>query len=160
MTKTTYKITESDLKNMIKEALNESIASGEIDEGFFDYLKGMGKAAGNKMGSAGRQMGNSIKNAATAVGDKIGKAGNAVVGAAKQAGDKIQKTAQDIHTAGKKASMTGDQQKVANQLVAWYNKGVFGNSRQAKSQISALINAMKNTYSAQYGEESAVQKNW
>lgn len=160
MTKTTYRITESDLKNMIREALNESIASGEIDEGFFDYLKGMGKAAGGKMNAAGRQMGQSMRNTAASVGDKIGKAGNAMASAAKQAGDRIQKTAQDIHTAGKKASMTGDQQKIANQLVAWFKDGVFGNSRQAKAQISGLINAMKNIYSSQYGEESTVQKNW
>ena len=149
MAKTVIRLNEDELKGMIKNILKENIENGNLDEGFWDYLKGAGKAVGNKM-----------SNAANKAGVQMKKAGQAVAGAAKSAGAAINKQVQDIKTAGEKASMTGDDQRVADQLIKWFNEGVFGNSKQAKSQISALINAMKNKYATKYGEDSTLQKNW
>lgn len=149
MDKKTIKLTESQLKERVKQALREKIENGELDEGFWDYVKGAGKAVGNKM-----------SNAANKAGVQMKKAGQAVAGAAKSAGNAINKQVQDIKTAGEKASMTGDDQKIANQLIKWYQSGVFGTSKQAKSQISALINAMKNKFADKYGEDSSIEKNW
>lgn len=149
MDKKTIKLTESQLKERVKQALREKIENGELDEGFWDYVKGAGKAVGNKM-----------TNAANKAGVQMKKAGQAVAGAAKSAGNAINKQVQDIKTAGEKASMTGDDQKIANQLIKWYQSGVFGTSKQAKSQISALINAMKNKFADKYGEDSSIEKNW
>lgn len=149
MDKKTIKLTESQLKERVKQALREKIENGELDEGFWDYVKGAGKAVGNKM-----------TNAANKAGVQMKKAGQAVAGAAKSAGNAINKQVQDIKTAGEKASMTGDDQKIANQLIKWYQSGVFGTSKQVKSQISALINAMKNKFADKYGEDSSIEKNW
>lgn len=149
MAKTVIKLNEDELKGMIKNILKENIENGNIDEGFWDFVKGAGGAVKNKMGHAANMAGQQMK-----------RAGQAVAGAAKNAGAAINKQVQDIKTAGEKASMAGDDHRVANQLIKWFNQGVFGNSKQAKSQISALINAMKNKYAAKYGEDSTLQKNW
>lgn len=149
MAKQTIRITEAELHQMIRNVINESIENGDIDEGLWDYIKGAGSAVRNKLGKAMGQAGNKLGNLANNAGQKMRSAGNA-----------INKQFQDINTAGRKASMTGNDQKIANQLIKWYNDGVFGNNPQAKSKISGLINAMKAKYSAEFGEESSLEKNW
>lgn len=149
MAKTVIRFNEDELKGMIKNILKENIENGNLDEGFWDYVKGAGGAIKNKMG-----------HAADMAGQQMKKAGQAVAGAAKNAGAAINKQVQDIKTAGEKASMNGDDQRIADQLIKWFKEGKFGNSEQAKSQISGLINAMKNKYAAKYSEDSPLQKNW
>lgn len=149
MAKQTIRITESELNKMIRNVIQEGIENGDIDEGLLDYIKGAGSAIKNKLGKAMGQAGDKLGSLANNAGQKM-----------RQAGHAINKQFQDINNAGKKASMTGNDQKVANQLINWYNDGVFGNNRQAKANISGLINAMKAKYANQFGEESSLQKNW
>lgn len=149
MAKQIIRITESELHEMIKNVITEGLENGDIDEGLWDYIKGAGSAVKNKLGKAMGQ-----------AGDKLGDLANSAGQRMKQAGNAINKQFQDINNAGRKASMTGNDQKIANQLIKWYNEGVFGSNPQAKSKISSLINAMKAKYANEFGEESSLQKNW
>lgn len=169
---------ESELRGMIREALNEKIENGEIDEDLLGRLGAVGKTifgkankAANMAGKGLQNVGNNIKAAVDQSGERIQgmkanakqglrNAGERVGKGLKNAGNFIKQQYNDIKVAGDKASLTGDDQKIADQLIIWFNKGVFGKSSQAKSQISGLINSMKLKYSTKYGEDSSLQKNW
>ena len=111
----------------IVEGLTKS--NGQLDEGFFDFMKGAGRSIGNKVGAA-----------------------------AQRAGQAINQQYQDIKTAGQQASMQGDHrrnlaqiakrnQQIIAQLQKWQSEGVF-TSKQANSSVAMLIKALQNTYNA------------
>lgn len=122
----------------IRKGLSEVGGGAQLDEGFFDFMKGAGRSIGNKVGNAAQRAGQAIGNAA------------------QQAGQAINKQYQDIKTAGQQASMQGDHrknlaniQKRNNQIIAqlqkWQSEGVF-TSKQANSSVAMLIKALQNTY--------------
>lgn len=157
-TKRTITLTESELKNMIVSALNECINEQQenIDENFLEYAKAFGGSAKNSLNKAASFAGNKMNK----LGNNLMNKGRQFSNGIKKAGNVINNEFNNMKLAGEKASSQGDSQRIANLLIKWFNDGVFGDSRQAKSYISGLINAIKRKYSAKYGEESNVQKNW
>lgn len=120
----------------IVEGLTKS--NGQLDEGFFDFMKGAGRSLGSKIGNAAQRTGQAIGNAA------------------QRAGQAINQQYQDIKTAGQQASMQGDHrrnlaqivkrnQQIIAQLQKWQSEGVF-TSKQANSSVAMLIKALQNTY--------------
>lgn len=157
-TKRTITLTESELKNMIVSALNECINEQQenIDENFIEFAKAFGGAAKNSLNKAASFAGNKMNKLGNNLMDKGRQFSNGI----KKAGNVINNEFNNMKLAGEKASSQGDSQRIANLLIKWFKDGVFGDSRQAKAYISGLINAINRKYSAKYGEESNVQKNW
>lgn len=140
------KLSYEELKGAIYEAVKKAAEEGMLDEAWTDYFKGASQAIGNKFKNAGKAAVGAAKNAGT-------KAVNAVSNAAKNVGNAVNKQVQDIKTAGEKASMQGDNERIAKQLNQWYEEGRFGNSRQAASYIKGLINAMGRNFDSTFGSQ-------
>lgn len=150
--KKTIRLTESELTQIVRDCINESLENGELDEGFFDFMKGAGKMIGNKAANVGRGVANAGRNVARGVANAGRNMARGASNMANKAGQSIRQNYDDVMRAGHAASMQGDNQKIANKLQQWLENGVFGNSRQAASYIQGLINAMEQNYQTQYGE--------
>lgn len=131
------RLTESQLRQMIAECVNEAMQ----DEGFFSGMKQLG-------GWAGR----GVANAAQGVGQKVKGAWNA----GKDAAGRMAANAKQQYQMG---SQKGDNQKIVNQLEQWIKQGVFANPR-AKSLASQLVNMLEAGYQQQFGQESGIQNNF
>lgn len=126
----TIKLTESELKERITKTVNEALQ----DEGFMDFLKG-----------AGKNVGSDIANGAKAAWNK-GKQ------AAANTAQNVKNYADKVKTAGQMSSMNADNQKIAQQLQQWYQKGVFGDNKSINVAVSTLVNALNKKFNDRFGE--------
>lgn len=77
------KLTESQIKNLINEEITKMIEEGELDEGFFDAIKG-----------------------------SASKVGRDITGAVKGAADAVKKYGSDVKRAGEISSIAADLDKL------------------------------------------------
>ena len=128
MAKQQIRLTESELQNLIAEAVKQ-----ELNEGAFDFLRGMGRKikgdantlATNAMTNA-KNMGNNAMTAAKNMGANIGK--NIVQGYNKVA-KPIQNYAKDVYQAGQDASNQADARRT-----------IKSNQADAQKAIKSLEN--------------------
>ena len=136
MSKQQIRLTESELQNLIAEAVKQ-----ELNEGAFDFLRGMGRKikgdantlATNAMTNAknmganamtnAKNMGNNAMTAAKNMGANIGK--NIVQGYNKVA-KPIQNYAKDVYQAGQNASNQADAQRAIKSIENLVAKGILG----------------------------------
>lgn len=121
MAKQQIRLTESELQNLIAEAVKQ-----ELNEGAFDFLRGMGRKikgdantlATNAMTNA-KNMGNNAMTAAKNMGKNIAQGYNKVA-------KPIQNYAKDVYQAGQNASNQADAQRAIKSLENLVAKGVLG----------------------------------
>jgi len=95
------KITESQLKLIITEEINELIESGEIDEGWLDRMKARGAAATTQAGSY-------IKGGAQKAAGKLARATGATAG-----GELAGIEGEETQAAGKEKAQTIKTRRIA-----------------------------------------------
>ena len=80
MAKTVIRLNEDELKGMIKNILKENIENGNLDEGFWDSVKGFfGGAQGSKDAQGVKNTANKVGNAMSNAAQKVGNAAEDVV---------------------------------------------------------------------------------
>lgn len=109
--KQTFKLTESELHNLISECITEAIE----DEGLGSFLGGMAKKFGRDAGSAMSKMGNKVAQGARNMAQG---ARNAYQGA-KEYG-------QSLYNAGVQASNVADAQTAIKTIQGLVQKGILG----------------------------------
>lgn len=132
MAKQQIRLTESELQNLIAEAVKQ-----ELNEGAFDFLRGMGRKikgdantlATNAMTNAknmganamtnARNMGTNAMTAAKNMGKNIAQGYNKVA-------KPIQNYAKDVYQAGQNASNQADAQKAIKSIENLVAKGILG----------------------------------
>ena len=114
MAKQQIRLTESELQNLIAEAVKQ-----ELNEGAFDFLRGMGRKI---KGDANTLATNAMTNAKN-MGTNIGK--NIVQGYNKVA-KPIQNYAKDVYQAGQNASNQADAQRAIKSIENLVAKGILG----------------------------------
>ena len=114
MAKQQIRLTESELQNLIAEAVKQ-----ELNEGGFDFLRGVGRKI---KGDANTLATNAMTNARN-VGTNIGK--NIVQGYNNIA-NPIKQYAKDVYQAGQNASNQADAQRAIKSLENLVAKGVLG----------------------------------
>lgn len=138
------RLTESDLRNMIAEAINEAMQ----DEGWKDFFRGAGKKVGGDIANA-------ASNAYQKGKDMAGRAAQNVRNKAQQMGTAAKNYVSDVKRAGQMSSANADNQKIADQIQTWLNAGVFGNSKQVYSWAQGLINCLNKNFNSQFGENGS-----
>lgn len=132
MAKQQIRLTESELQNLIAEAVKQ-----ELNEGAFDFLRGMGRKikgdantlATNAMTNArnmgtnamtnAKNMGTNAMTAAKNMGKNIAQGYNKVA-------KPIQNYAKDVYQAGQNASNQADAQKAIKSIENLVAKGILG----------------------------------
>lgn len=161
--KQTIRLTESELRTLIEESVNEAL----MDEGFFDGLGALGNKFKNKAKRDGQNLatkaGGVVDKVTGAVKNAYGQAKGAVQGAMDKAGTAVQNTkdaVKDVYKNTKKTyqvgSANGDAQKaVKNALQSLQNlytanekmqqagmSNIIGNKQQSQT-IQDAITALK-----------------
>ena len=95
--KQTFKLTESELHNLISECITEAIE----DEGLGSYFGGMAKKLGRDAGSAMSNVGNRAAKGAKNIGRRIAKGGNSADQGAKNMGSRIAQGAKNAYQSEK-----------------------------------------------------------
>lgn len=126
MAKQQIRLTESELQNLIAEAVKQ-----ELNEGAFDFLRGVGRKI---KGDANTLATNAMTNARN-MGTKIGK--NIVQGYNKVA-KPIQDYAKDVHNAGAYASEQAEREKMIQKNIAQRQQTVQKNISDAQNAIKLL----------------------
>ena len=153
MDKKTIKLTESQLKERVKQALREKIENGELDEGFLGSLSGLASGLKGKASTAANMAGQSLRKAGQAVANSAKNVGNKVADTAKSAGQAVSKQVSDLKQSMNAGSDEEDFKKAYQMLSQWAQKGYFGDSRQTASRISGLKNAMIMNFKQKYGKD-------
>lgn len=124
-------ITESELRNVIRDIIAEEIQYGNLDEGFWDMVKAGGRAIGGAFkgdaSRAGSSMVNAAGNAAGAVGRGARAVGDAVGRGARAVGDAV----------GRGAQAVGDYAQSRGRAV----KGMY-NAQMNMNKINDLIKTL------------------
>lgn len=113
--KQTFKLTESELHNLISECITEAIE----DEGLGSFFGGMAKKLGRDAGSAMSNVGNRI-----AQGTK--NMGNRIVQGAKNAYQGAKDYGQSLYNAGVQQSNISDAQTAIKTIQGLVQKGILG----------------------------------
>lgn len=121
MAKQQIRLTESELQNLIAEAVKQ-----ELNEGAWDFFRGMGRKvkgdantlATNAMTNA-RNMGTNAMTAAKNMGKNIAQGYNKVA-------KPIQNYAKEVYKAGQNASNQADAQKAIKSIENLVAKGILG----------------------------------
>lgn len=113
----TKKITESELRSIIKENVEKVLSESELSEGFMDYLKGSGKNIGGKLNNG------------------YNKAKNAIVNAYDNASNFVK----DAHQAGMQASRKADITKGVEKYITM----LYQNGGLSQGVYNNVMNAIK-----------------
>lgn len=134
MGKNLVRINEEDFNTLVFECINRVLKENGMEEGFWNTLKGMGKASGERLGNAASRFGRNIQNTANNLGNNMRNAaqnassrvkqgaqnlGNKV----KQGVDNVRNTANDIYQQGVNYSNAQDIKKVQGTLQDMLEKG-------------------------------------
>ena len=125
MAKQQIRLTESELQNLIAEAVKQ-----ELNEGGFDFLRGMGRKIKGDANTLATNAMTNAKNMGTNIGKNIVKGYNRVA-------KPIQKYAKDVYKAGQNASNQADAQRAIKSLENLVAKGILGKTA-AKKAIDSL----------------------
>ena len=105
--KQTFKLTESELHNLISECITEAIE----DEGLGSFFGGMAKKLGRDAGSAMSNVGNRMAQGAKNMGSRIAQGA---------------KNAQSLYNAGVQQSNISDAQTAIKTIQGLVQKGILG----------------------------------
>ena len=113
--KQTFKLTESELHNLISECITEAIE----DEGLGSFFGGMAKKLGRDAGSAMSNVGNRMAQGAKNMGSRIAQGAKNAYQGAKDYG-------QSLYTAGVQQSNISDAQTAIKTIQGLVQKGILG----------------------------------
>lgn len=113
--KQTFKLTESELHNLISECITEAIE----DEGLGSFFGGMAKKLGRDAGSAMSNVGNRMAQGAKNIGSRIAQGANNAYQGAKDYG-------QSLYNAGVQQSNISDAQTAIKTIQGLVKKGILG----------------------------------
>jgi uncharacterized phage infection (PIP) family protein YhgE len=129
-------ITESELRNVIRDIIAEEIESGNLDEGLWDMMKAGGRAIGNAFKGDANRVGSSMTNAANNAAGAVSRGarsfGNAVGRGAQAVGNAVNRGAQAV---GRGANAVA--------------QGVNNAAQGVKDYAQSRGNAIKGMYNAQ-----------
>ena len=113
--KQTFKLTESELHNLISECITEAIE----DEGLGSFFGGMAKKLGRDAGSAMSNVGNRMAQGARNMGNRIAQGANNAYQGVKDYG-------QSLYNAGVQQSNISDAQTAIKTIKGLVKKGILG----------------------------------
>lgn len=113
--KQTFKLTESELHNLISECITEAIE----DEGLGSFFGGMAKKLGRDAGSAMSNVGNRMAQGAKNMGSRIAQG-------AKNAYQGDKDYGQSLYNAGVQQSNISDAQTAIKTIQGLVQKGILG----------------------------------
>ena len=113
--KQTFKLTESELHNLISECITEAIE----DEGIGSFFGGMAKKLGRDAGSAMSNVGNRMAQGAKNMGSRIAQGAKNAYQGAKDYG-------QSLYNAGVQQSNISDAQTAIKTIKGLVKKGILG----------------------------------
>ena len=113
--KQTFKLTESELHNLISECITEAIE----DEGLGSFFGGMAKKLGRDAGSAMSNVGNRMVQGAKNMGNRIAQGANNAYQGVKDYG-------QSLYNAGVQQSNISDAQTAIKTIKGLVKKGILG----------------------------------
>lgn len=113
--KQTFKLTESELHNLISECITEAIE----DEGLGSIFGGMAKKLGRDAGSAMSNVGNRMAQGAKNMGSRIAQGAKNAYQGAKDYG-------QSLYNAGVQQSNISDAQTAIKTIQGLVQKGILG----------------------------------
>ena len=113
--KQTFKLTESELHNLISECITEAIE----DEGLGSFFGGMVKKLGRDAGSAMSNVGNRMAQGARNMGNRIAQGANNAYQGVKDYG-------QSLYNAGVQQSNISDAQTAIKTIQGLVQKGILG----------------------------------
>lgn len=113
--KQTFKLTESELHNLISECITEAIE----DEGLGSFFGGMAKKLGRDAGSAMSNVGNRMAQGAKNMGSRIAQG-------AKNAYQGVKDYGQSLYNAGVQQSNISDAQTAIKTIQGLVQKGILG----------------------------------
>ena len=113
--KQTFKLTESELHNLISECITEAIE----DEGLGSFFGGMAKKLGRDAGSAMSNVGNRMAQGAKNMGSRIAQGAKNAYQGAKDYG-------QSLYNAGVQQSNISDAQTAIKTIKGLVKKGILG----------------------------------
>ena len=113
--KQTFKLTESELHNLISECITEAIE----DEGLGSFFGGMAKKLGRDAGTAMSNVGNRMAQGAKNMGSRIAQGANNAYQGVKDYG-------QSLYNAGVQQSNLSDAQTAIKTIQGLVKKGILG----------------------------------
>ena len=113
--KQTFKLTESELHNLISECITEAIE----DEGLGSFFGGMAKKLGRDAGSAMSNVGNRMAQGAKNMGSRIAQG-------AKNAYQGVKDYGQSLYNADVQQSNISDAQTAIKTIQGLVQKGILG----------------------------------
>ena len=113
--KQTFKLTESELHNLISECITEA----NEDEGLGSFFGGMAKKLGRDAGSAMSNVGNRMAQGAKNMGSRIAQGANNAYQGVKDYG-------QSLYNAGVQQSNISDAQTAIKTIQGLVKKGILG----------------------------------
>lgn len=113
--KQTFKLTESELHNLISECITEAIE----DEGLGSFFGGMAKKLGRDAGSAMSNVGNRMAQGAKNMGSRLAQGAKNAYQGAKDYG-------QSLYNAGVQQSNISDAQTAIKTIQGLVQKGILG----------------------------------
>ena len=124
--KQTFKLTESELHNLISECITEAIE----DEGLGSFFGGMAKKLGRDAGSAMSNVGNRMAQGAMNVGNRMAQGaknmGSRIAQGAKNAYQGAKDYGQSLYNAGVQQSNISDAQTAIKTIKGLVKKGILG----------------------------------
>ena len=124
--KQTFKLTESELHNLISECITEAIE----DEGLGSFFGGMAKKLGRDAGSAMSNVGNRMAQGAMNVGNRMAQGaknmGSRIAQGAKNAYQGAKDYGQSLYNAGVQQSNISDAQTAIKTIQGLVQKGILG----------------------------------
>ena len=120
--KQTFKLTESELHNLISECITEAIE----DEGLGSFFGGMAKKLGRDAGSAMSNVGNRIAQGANNAYQGAKNMGSRIAQGAKNAYQGVKDYGQSLYNAGVQQSNISDAQTAIKTIQGLVQKGILG----------------------------------
>lgn len=120
--KQTFKLTESELHNLISECITEAIE----DEGLGSFFGGMAKKLGRDAGSAMSNVGNRMAQGAKNMGSRIAQGAKNAYQGAKNAYQGAKDYGQSLYNAGVQQSNISDAQTAIRTIQGLVQKGILG----------------------------------
>lgn len=151
MAKTVIRLNEDELKERVKQALREKIENGELDEGFWDSVKGFfGGAQGSKDAQGVKNTANKVGNAMSNAAQKVGNAANKAVQGVKNAGNAVKQNVQNRMQDARNYSAAADIENALGVLNKYAK--LFGSKNStangynmAKKGLENLVTALRNS---------------
>ena len=120
--KQTFKLTESELHNLISECITEAIE----DEGLGSFFGGMAKKLGRDAGSAMSNVGNRIAQGANNAYQGAKNMGSRIAQGANNAYQGVKDYGQSLYNAGVQQSNISDAQTAIKTIQGLVKKGILG----------------------------------